>query len=543
MFRWAVTLATAVLGVAFWAGAARAACDCATSTSGPYCSGNSVTVSSGVGGSPTDTLTVQFDSTYQCGQYVTGDFWVVGKGSPQAVRVTSTSPAWDGSRHGWVVNMVADQQRLDSRVPDFAGAPSLAPAGYNVGSEPVSFVKAIGRNTATSAGAYRCDDNGSLRESCVKFTAAVTFVNAPPDSDGDGSTADEFRPGPVGVDKIGPFRVDMLESRAASLPRFSSSVISSRNDFSFDEIRGRYGCAYLYLFSGVFQQIMPTDCLIKGSASTAGELTYGNNIAVSNRVAPLRFLLDDFNWNNAAHRQALTNYVQHGLDLAQMVHSGWRTRAARRPIGNGYQSGEGGITIGQKEPVVFAAYMLQQSAVTNLARGNYYMESDQVYRSPVDNRAYYGVGVEGTNDYCPDGGGGFEGGIHCYHPTKRMDAGCGASVKSYQSQVSNSAPYVALWVRLLGAESFWNDAPWLEFARAWKEGGRAPGHTGYHWSNGLSPIGCDNKRFNTGYESALGEQMWSNFKNASGGGSPTPPPPPPPPPPPADLPAPSQLVP
>jgi hypothetical protein len=494
-----------------------------------------------MGGSPTDTLSVQFDSSYQCGQYATGDYWIVGKGSPASVRVTATAPAWDGTRHGWDANRRFDQQHFEKRVPEFAGAPTLPGSGYNVTGGPVSFMKAIGRNTSPGAGAYQCAD-GNARETCVKFSSVVTFVASPPDSDGDGRTDDEFRPGPSGAAKLGPFRVDMLEARVNAFPRLSTSPVPNRDDFSLAEIQARYGkgCAITYLYSSVFQQIAPEDCYRRGGLSTSGNPMYGNTIAVNNRAAPLRFLLSDFNWSNASHRAALIAYVQHGIDLAQLAKDGWRTRAAGIPVGNGYLA-PGGISVGHKSPVVFAAFMLNQAALAAVATANYYFESDQVYRSSVDNRVYYGVGIQGTNAYCPDNGSG-PGGVHCYHPSKRMDAGCDGDGKSYQSQVSNSAPYAALWVRVLGAENFWNDAPWLEFARAWKEGGRAPGHQHYLWSNGLSTNSCDNQRWNTGYGNSFGDEMWSAYKNVTPGGSPpAPPPPPPPAPPPPDLPAPVQI--
>jgi hypothetical protein len=288
----------------------------------------------------------------------------------------------------------------------------------------------------------------------------------------------------------------------------------------------------------VFQQIAPADCYERGAIATAGNPVYGNTIAVNNRVAPLRFLLADFSWSTASHRAALIAYVQHGIDIGQHASVGWRSRAANRPIGNGYLA-PGGIAVGHKDPVAFAAFMLQQPGLTAAAQGKYYFESDQVYRSPHDGRPYYGIGIDGTNSYCPDDGSGTEGGVQCYHPSKRMDASCAGAGKSYQSQVTNSAPYTALWVQVLGAENVWSDAPWLEFARSWKEGGRAPGHTHYLWSNGLSSNGCDNQRWNTGYENILGEQMWAAFKNVRGATSP--PPPPPPPPGPEPLPAPTQL--
>ena len=95
-----------------------------------------------------------------------------------------------------------------------------------------------------------------------------------------------------------------------------------------------------------------------------------------------------------------------------------------------------------------------------------------------------------------------------------MDACCGgACISSYQSQVSNSGPYSRLWVTLVGAQAEWNDAAWLNFYYAWKEGGRAPGHLHYLLASTTPNNGCTNQRFNLGYETPFGEQMWAAFKN------------------------------
>jgi hypothetical protein len=522
-------LAISVLGSA----GARAACDCATAGAAPYCSGSSVSISSPAG----ENVTISLDSSYQCGQYATGDFWVVGKGSPQVVKVTGTTPGWDGKRNGWDANRPFNQQHMESRgiTPNFSGAPSLPSGGYNVSSGPVSFMKAVGRpQTSIDATRYVCTNGGDMRESCVKFSPVITFIPNVPDSDGDGRTDDEFRPGPTGVTKIGPYRVDMLEARVAALPKLSTSAVPNRNDYSFEKIRSRFGkgCAITYASDNIIQMIAATDCL--------WEATYGNAIAVHNRTIPLRFLLADFDWNNPVHKGALIAYIQHGIDIAQHVSQGWRTISAPPPTGTGYLYGEGGILVGHKDPAVFAAHMLNQPAIRSAASGFHFYESDQIYRSSVDNRVYYGKGSRGTNHFCPDNGSGTEGGVHCYHPSKQMDAGCGGSPKSYQSQVSNSAPYTELWVRILGAQSAWNDEAWLAFYKAWYDGGRAPGHTQFLWSSVAGSTSCNNQRYNTGFTSIFGDQMRAAFKGL--GSTPPPPSPPPPsPPPPEPLPAPQQL--
>lgn len=514
---------------------AQAVCDCATSQTSPWCTGSSISMSSGQGtgidlGSAGDTMVVNFATTYTCGQYATGDFWVVGTGSPSKVDVSSTTPGWDGNRHGWDANPVGCHH-LDNRNQGRCTpvTPTLPAGGYDVSGGPVSFLKVIGRDSDSVPGGYLChfDINSPLRESCVKYSRVVTFVSAVPDSDADNSTADEFRPGLSGTTKLGPYRTDMLTTSLTVLGQQSAGAVATEAEVSFVEIANRYSCAHWYMWKDnttgqFFQETLPTDCLSMGAAQTDGQLTYGNNIAVFNRVVPLRFALNDFNYaGDTTHRAALIRAVQHGLDLASQFNNGFRTRHANPPLGAQGVSNPGGIHVGHKDPVAFAAFMLNQSPLTTVAGANHYFESDQIYTSSVDGKFYAGTGYPNTTSVCPDtGADNLDSRIHCYQVNERMDASCrsvATSLSGYFGQTSNSAPYTALWVQLFGAQSKWSHTDWLAWARAWREGGRAVGHTQYRWDNNLSANGCTNTRDHTGYESPFGNEMWAAFKNTNPG--------------------------
>jgi hypothetical protein len=69
-----------------------------------------------------NNITFTFDKQYECFQYATGDWGVVGP-----IIITSMSPAASGGQHGWMVNPAVSKQAFDNRAGDYDAAlmPSL----------------------------------------------------------------------------------------------------------------------------------------------------------------------------------------------------------------------------------------------------------------------------------------------------------------------------------------------------------------------------------------------------------------------------------
>ena len=90
-------------------------------------------------------ITWTFDREYECGQFVNGDYWVVGP-----VTVTGISPGWDGEKHGSMVNPDPGNrgskgeyvyQAFDKRASSFdAGLLVEAPVALEPNSSLVSAV-------------------------------------------------------------------------------------------------------------------------------------------------------------------------------------------------------------------------------------------------------------------------------------------------------------------------------------------------------------------------------------------------------------------
>jgi hypothetical protein len=132
-------------------------------------------------------ITWTFDKPYEVGQFVNGDWWVVGP-----VTVNSVSPATSGGRHGSVVNPVDGQPSgYDSRTPSYDSRLTVSyPVTLTAGSSLVSTISHTtpGRHTDMT-GTGVSENNGYLQ------TAAVLTVLSGPVQD----TC--FRPPLVGTEK------------------------------------------------------------------------------------------------------------------------------------------------------------------------------------------------------------------------------------------------------------------------------------------------------------------------------------------------------
>lgn len=137
-------------------------------------------------------ITWYFDGDYEVGQFVNGDYWVVGP-----VVITEIDPAWRsgpyGSRNGTMINVVGNEQGLDAyRDPNYGAIRYNDDLNIESGSGlPVtvsgnnSVISAIGRSEEAS--------NVRLRPS-LQTMAVLTVLEAAPASA-------SFRPSYVGTEK------------------------------------------------------------------------------------------------------------------------------------------------------------------------------------------------------------------------------------------------------------------------------------------------------------------------------------------------------
>ncbi|MGD9187216.1 MAG: hypothetical protein PVI89_03345 [Desulfobacteraceae bacterium] len=120
-------------------------------------------------------FTWTFDRDYRCGQFVNGDFWVVGP-----VTITAISPGWDGEKNGSMIDPLPQNlQGYDSRASYYdAGLTADRPADMPLTLQPgSSLVSTLGLESS----------HATYGRSFLRSAAVLTVLDTePPD--------DAFRP-------------------------------------------------------------------------------------------------------------------------------------------------------------------------------------------------------------------------------------------------------------------------------------------------------------------------------------------------------------
>jgi hypothetical protein len=296
------------------------------------------------------------DTTYTCGQYANGDYWIEGKGANRGVEVVSTSPAKETNpyspvvggtcpegtngaswwRNGWGINpeYPGDHHADGRRVHCGHGNTEPLLPVYETGDGPISFYKAAGNDVNDCTGG---PNNPPCSNNCVDFLGIWTFVDSAAgpcggatayncaDSDNDGFTADEFRPAPAGVaqEKPGPFTIDgdgagTFVARAQAMAVHPQATIANMPvsdlpsgadmlaDWTFAQIKKRYRWPFFLVSSKAhlpnptpgpnYMYAMPALIFKYGHYLWNG--VYGANRRRENLSSALRFLLDDFSFPN-----------------------------------------------------------------------------------------------------------------------------------------------------------------------------------------------------------------------------------------------------
>ena len=365
MRRWILAL-WFVFGIA---GAVQADYDCGTSTVSPWCTCTSVsyaknghTVSFTFGSAPGGG-----DGTYVCGQYANLDAWVVGEGSPQGVNVTAMSPALttpaEGFMNGYQVNPItAYETHLDGR-PKHNGTTvtNSLPFTYLTGSGAASLMKA-----KSNASVLPCNTVNGCASPMLEMAAIVTFVPSVPDSNGDGTTADEFRPSHAlaATSKPGPFRVDSgFSTRLDRFPAISKTGVAARATINWTLAQVADNRRFPIWWSGQRDIVSIGWGTPRQSLTPVGDcdgpIDYWNCRPQSWGPSELRVLLDDFNKAIPAgsdSRNAIISMVQRGIDIYAMGLTG---ADFRNPYPNLGQTN--GIALFPEG--VLAAYLLNNTSM------------------------------------------------------------------------------------------------------------------------------------------------------------------------------------
>ena len=264
-----------------------------------------------------DGITWTFSQPARVGQFITGDYYVVGN-----VTVTAISPAPGGGRNGSVKNIppVDDDTGFDSRTSSNRYDASLAvslPVSLVAGDSLVSSI------SVDTVGATQRILFNTSADSPVKSVSILTSVSAP-------QPPDAFRPSYVG--KNAPIFLSR-NLRRDLLPRLSA--VSSTPALS--------------QYEGYFRRPWIDNLFFNFDAPIEYMPDYSREIARAVGNAGLLLML---NYTDAQKEPLLVYLTQYGIDLWGLVqrgHPGWPAH--------------GGHGNGRKLPIVLAGVLLEQPAM------------------------------------------------------------------------------------------------------------------------------------------------------------------------------------
>ncbi|MFP4400740.1 MAG: right-handed parallel beta-helix repeat-containing protein [Candidatus Woesearchaeota archaeon] len=381
-------------------------------------------------------ITWTFDQNYECGQFVNGDYYVVGP-----VTVTNVDPAPSGGRHGSMINPVIGQA-YDDRIGDYSAGDAVSfPATLNPDESLVSTISQTTTDCTISGGDPGVID---LAGACVPYrqnrpwlsTAAVlTIVDSPLDGD-------YFRPGFNGDDK-NYYNADNI--RWDILPDLAPTS-NTPDDLSYYE-RGLERPWIMHLSDWSAREIHPRQNMLDYHAKILG--------FVSNAYLLAFFDIPD-------KEDLVIRLIQNGIDEYELVQTGHASSSV------------------SKIPILFAGAMLNDQEILNFFNSGL---SQTPFRE--DWMTYYPE--DGTSSavssIVPEGEGwtgalalfrqdpGTTGEHEKLHPSEWDDietvygySGGGCKRESYRRINSPNWPSMSFMALLLDGKDYWNHDAFFDYS-------------------------------------------------------------------------------
>jgi len=368
-------------------------------------------------------ITWTFDKAYPCGQFVTGDWWVVGP-----VKVVSVAPKPTGSRNGSMLDPVG-AQAYDSRGGSYDASKGqsfpLQLSGTHSLVSSISHPSVAACTQGSSPGWLTYD--GVCQRGPIATQAILTVVAKAPSS----ST---FRPPYAGATYKPLHAASSVCWKA--LPKLpvpagapaAAKVLRHVERPWIDHLQSwtmQHGCATLNMYC------------------------YGRELGNNVSTVSVYALLD-----TPQQQQLATRLIQLGIDNYGVLKAG------------GGWGGDGGHFNGRKWPIVFAGALLGDSGMKSpgIDIGN----EDRMTYLGANNKSLWGRAC--TACYFPNGckycGSCTKGAKDCRDPAQLVD-GC-----SDYRNCCTSKTWVgeALAARILGQTGAWSHAPFFAYVDRWMAG-------------------------------------------------------------------------
>jgi len=386
-------------------------------------------------------ITWTFDKPYPAGQFITGDWWVVGP-----VKVVKVDPAPgplprgeastgvvkskygatsmvedDRMRNGSMIVLKSDgSQGYDSRLKNFDPAMGVKyPVDLPVNQSLISTIsnEVFPAEVMHSALMWTKEKQNNL---ALETAAVLTCLDKEP-------PADAFRPAFAGTDKIlyrwESIKWDLLPNLAPAgtvpdYPQFARYFERPWLD---------------HVPSWIFQNMGPR----------LNQMNYGREYSRVTGMASLMLMLDT---PKEKKEPLMRGFIQFGIDLAGVSKTGRLWTA------------DGGHFNGRKWPILFAGMMLGDEKMQALATDGDFSE---------DRQTYYGKGWFGQTSLYQIGT--FSGGQPPYEdkPPKEWGPNEKRQEAYRSSTVSGGWPGTALAVQLMKAKALWNHDAFFDYNDRW----------------------------------------------------------------------------
>lgn len=400
-------------------------------------------------------ITWIFDKGYQCGQFVNGDWWVVGPVTIRNITKPSNMPERDGS----MINPIpsTSQHGYDGRVASYE-------SGLDVSTRLPDLIVAAGSSLVSTVSRVPEELDRNKRRPALEVAAVLTVVSSVP-------APESFRPPYAGTDKPNY----LINSLQTQLLRSLEPVPNTPALSTVENMFEKPWIDNLLEWQG--DDLHPAQNMPN----------YGAAMADRAHDAALRLILND---SLEAKRTLLIRYVQLGIDNYGLVANGANWGVVGGTIG-----------VGRKLPILFAGLMLNDSEMKNVA---FNFDTEQIFQEDGQtfyltqaerNATYNPENCQAGADYCyPGYYDDIPLGIACWGERhhrwettnyKYLPGKVGYSESTYGSTLG-----AALAVHLLGITALWNHTEFLDWIDlCWSQG--KPG----------------------GYNSAFALSMWAQYRS------------------------------
>jgi hypothetical protein len=373
-------------------------------------------------------ITWTFDKAYEVGQFVNGDWWVLGP-----VTITSISkPSNMAERDGSMINPIPSQSHgYDGRVGGYV-------ASLDVSTRIPALVVNNGSSLVSTISRVPAELDRALRRPALEVAAVLTVLaSAPP--------AGSFRPPYAGTTKT----------------IYSSSNLQSQMLLSLAPVANTPSLASV---EAMFEKPW-IDNVLEWQGDDLhpyqNMINYGGGISRDAGDGVLRLLLNE---TPAQKQKLLIRYIQLGIDDYGLVANG----------GNWGEVG-GTIGVGRKIPILFAGLMLDNATLKNVAKD---FNTQAVFQE--DGQTFYLTQAERTATYNPENcAAGADYCFNGYYDAQPLGSpqwgerhyrwSCGGynylpGKIAYLGLTHKSTKGTALAVYLLGLKDSWNYNAFLDWS-------------------------------------------------------------------------------